>query len=184
MCLVLPKKFLQASEVEKSRKIQVRFTVKLRNFYQYFYVKKSFSIFHHIIRMRYRTMTNVGAFKSWRVTNKWWPQSCRGVDELFSSGHESEVRVRREISRQDEGLRLPRVKVHLSPRHDSDHHLFVTLELFDVKLVEVLFWFWSKMWKQTSACCTSKSWRITNKWWPQSCRGDGWTFQFWAWEWS
>ena len=33
-----------------------------------------------------------------------------GIDELFSSGHESEVRVRREISRQDEGTRLPRVK--------------------------------------------------------------------------
>ena len=33
-----------------------------------------------------------------------------GMDELFSSGHESEVRVRREISRQDERTRLPRVK--------------------------------------------------------------------------
>ena len=32
------------------------------------------------------------------------------VDELFSSGHESEVRVRREISTQDEETRLPRVK--------------------------------------------------------------------------
>ena len=70
MCLGRPKKFLQASEVEKLRKIQVRFTVKLRNLYQYFYVKKYFSIFHHIIRLRYRTMTNVGAFESCRVTNK------------------------------------------------------------------------------------------------------------------
>ena len=42
MCLGRPKKILQASEVEKLRKIQVRFTVKLRNFYQYFYVKKIF----------------------------------------------------------------------------------------------------------------------------------------------
>ena len=33
-----------------------------------------------------------------------------GMDELFSSGHESKVRVRREISRQNEGTRLPRVK--------------------------------------------------------------------------
>ena len=30
-----------------------------------------------------------------------------GVDELFNSGHESEVRVHTEISRQDEGTRLP-----------------------------------------------------------------------------
>ena len=63
------------------------------------------------------------------------------MDELFSSGHESEVRVCREISRQDEGTRLPRVKSSSIPRHDCDHRLFVTLELFDVKLVEVLFSF-------------------------------------------
>ena len=69
------------------------------------------------------------------------------MDELFSSGHESEVRVRREISRQDEGTRLPRVKSSSIPRHDCDHRLFVALKLFDVKLVEVLFSFWSKMWK-------------------------------------
>ena len=69
MCLGRPKKFLQASEVEKSRKIQVTSTVKLRSFYQYFYVKKYFSIFHHIIRLRYRTMTNVGAFESHVKTN-------------------------------------------------------------------------------------------------------------------
>ena len=109
MCLGRPKKFLQASEVEKLRKIQVRFTVKLRNFYQYFYVKKYFSIFHHIIRLRYRTMTNVGAFESCRVTNKINDDHSHvGVmDELFSYGHESEVRVRREISGQDEETRLP-----------------------------------------------------------------------------
>ena len=64
-----------------------------------------------------------------------------GMVELFSSEHESEVRARREISRQDEGTRLPRVKSSSIPRHDCDHLLFVTLEPLDVKLVEVPFSF-------------------------------------------
>ena len=86
-------KILQASEVEKLRKIQVRFKFKLRNFYQYFYVKNFFFNFPSYYQI--------------------------------------------EISYDD------------------------------------------KRW-----CVRKLQSSKQNKWWPQSCRGDGWTFQFWAWEWS
>ena len=56
MCLRHLKKFLQASQLEKLRKMQVASTVKLRNFYQDFCVKTHLSIFPHKIRLRYRTI--------------------------------------------------------------------------------------------------------------------------------
>ena len=124
MCLGRPKKFLQASEVEKSRKIQVTSTVKLRSFYQYFYVKKIFFNFpsYYQIEISYddkrwcfrkpceNKLQRALHRKLGELQTNYDHNRVGGMDELFKSGHESEVRVLREISRQDEETRLPRVK--------------------------------------------------------------------------